>query len=53
MIAELDIEEKNQFPTGYDTFEVHTLIRRVQYKLREIKEGEIFGHQELVDLIKW
>ena len=51
MIAQLELEEKNRLPVGNDIVEVHTTLRKVQYNLRLIDQGEVFGHQELIDLI--
>ena len=53
MMTEVVIEEKNKFPISYDQFEVTIIKRKVQYQLREIRPNEIFGHQELVDFIRW
>ena len=53
MMTEVTIEEKNKFPVSYNSFEVHVTKRKVQYQLREIQVDEIFGHQELIDIIKW
>ena len=50
--TEVEIEETNRFPIGNNRWEVLITKRRVQYEIRQLTKNEIFGHQELIALLK-
>jgi CRP-like cAMP-binding protein len=54
MIVEtiIEIDDFRKYPIGNQSWEVMKTTRRLQYRLREIKSGTLFGHEELLLGIK-
>jgi CRP-like cAMP-binding protein len=48
----IEIEDYRKYPIANKSWEVMKTCRRLQYKLREIKSGTLFGHEELLLGIK-
>ena len=53
METEIFIDEKNRFPVGVDSWEVHTTRRKIKYEVKELELNEIFGHEELIEVVRW
>lgn len=53
METEIIVDEQNRFPIGVDTWELHTTKRKIKYEVKELEQAEIFGHEELIELIHW
>ena len=47
-----DIDMFNKFPTGHKKWEVLKTTRRISYRLKELKEGHIFGVEGLKEGLK-
>ena len=52
METEVEIEETNKCPTGYNCWEVQITKRRIFYEIRQLKANDVFGHQELIKLLE-
>lgn len=54
MIVEtvIEIDDFRKYPIGNQSWEVLKTTRRLQYRLRELKAGTLFGHEELLLNIK-
>ena len=48
----IDIEDYHKYPVANKEWEILKTKRRLQYRMRELKAGEIFGHEELLLGIK-
>lgn len=46
------IEEENSFPTGLEKWESQTTKREVLFQVHELKVGEIFGLQEIIEQLE-
>lgn len=53
METEITVDEQNRFPIGNDTWEVHTTKRRIKYEVKELEINEVFGHEELIEMVHW
>ena len=53
METEIRIDEKNRFPVGVDSWEVHTTKRKIKYEVKELELNEVFGHEELIEVVRW
>lgn len=52
MISQVELEFVNKCPTGFNSWEVKTTKMLVQFPVRKFTAGEVFGHQELVELLR-
>jgi len=43
------IEEENSFPTGLEKWESQNTRREVLFEVHQLKVGEIFGMQEIIE----
>ena len=34
-------------------WEVHTTKRKIKYEVKELEINEIFGHEELIEMLRW
>ena len=48
----IEIEDYHKYPIGNQSWEILKTCRRLQYRLREIKGGTLFGYEELMLGIK-
>jgi CRP-like cAMP-binding protein len=48
----VEIEEYHKYPIGNQSWEILKTCRRLQYRLREIKSGTLFGYEEMLLGIK-
>ena len=48
----IEIEEYNKFPVGNKSWEIMKTVKRLQYRLKEIKAGTMFGYEEMLLGIK-
>ena len=51
MECEVEVEDRNKCPTDTNTWEILKTRRLVMFELTKFREGQIFGHQELIDII--
>ena len=51
MESVVDIEDKYRIPTGPKEWEIKKTTRTVSYRVKEFKQGDMFGHEEIYD--KW
>ena len=49
--CEIEVEDKNRCPVGNNVWEVIKTKRKVMFELTKFREGQIFGHQELISII--
>ena len=47
------VDEQNRFPVGVNLWELHTTKRKIKYEIKELEINEIFGHEELIELLRW
>lgn len=48
----LEVEDYHKFPIGNQSWEILKTVKRIQYRLKEIKAGTIFGYEEMLLGIK-
>lgn len=53
METEIVIEEQNRFPIGNGQWELDTTKRKIKYEVKQLDINEIFGHEELIEHIRW
>ena len=53
METEILVDEQNRFPVGVNLWELHTTKRKIKYEIKELEINEIFGHEELIELLRW
>lgn len=44
----IEVEDYHKFPIGNQSWEILKTVKRIQYRLKEIKAGTIFGYEELL-----
>ena len=49
MLTQLTLEDHNQHPKGKNEWIKTSTSRQVQFEVKRIKAGEVFGHQELIE----
>ncbi len=53
METEIMVDDQNRFPIGVDSWELHTTKRKIKYEVKELELNEVFGHEEMLEVINW